>query len=65
MKNNLLTTNEAADILGVTRWRINKMIQSGRLKAEKFDRFYLIEESELKNVENRKVGRPPKIKNQI
>ena len=29
-----LTTSEAAERLGVTRWRVNALIKAGRLKAE-------------------------------
>lgn len=55
---NLLTTAEAAERLGVTRWRVNALIQAGRLKAEKKGQIYLIDERDLKAVENRKPGRP-------
>jgi len=36
------------------------MIRDGRLPAEKFGRDYLIKESDLKLVEDRKPGRPTK-----
>ncbi len=39
-KSNLLTTSEAAEKLGVTRWRVNAMIRDKRLKAEKFGAFF-------------------------
>lgn len=58
----LLTTKEVAEKLGVTRWRVNKMIQSKRLKAEKFGQIFLVKESDLKEVLVRKTGRPPKVK---
>ena len=58
----LLTTSEAAEILGVTRWRVNALIKSGRLKAEKKGQIYLIDEQDLKPVMVRKAGRPPKPK---
>lgn len=60
-KSNFLTTSEAAEKLGVTRWRVNAMIRDKRLKAEKIGQIFLIRESDLKAVENRKVGRPKKI----
>lgn len=60
-KSNLLTTSEAAAKLGVTRWRVNAMIRDERLKAERFGSIFLIRESDLKAVENRKVGRPKKV----
>jgi excisionase family DNA binding protein len=56
----LLTTNEAAAILGVTKWRIFALIRDGRLPAERFGNAYMIKESDLKLVEDRKPGRPKK-----
>lgn len=55
-----LTTQAAADKLGVHRSRIHALIQSGRLPAEKFGNVYMIKESDLRLVEDRKPGRPPK-----
>jgi excisionase family DNA binding protein len=55
---NLLTTSEAAERLGVTRWRVNALIKSGRLKAEKKGQIYLISERDLAAVMERKPGRP-------
>lgn len=55
-----LTTMEAAQRLGVTVRRVNDLITSGRLPAARFGRAYMIKESDLKLVENRKAGRPPK-----
>ncbi|HVG20138.1 MAG TPA: helix-turn-helix domain-containing protein [Blastocatellia bacterium] len=56
----LLTTKQVAERLGVTTKRIQAMIRDGRLPAEKFGRDYLIKESDLKLVEDRKPGRPSK-----
>ncbi len=56
----LLTTNEVAERLGVTVPRVHALIRVGRLPAEKMGRDYFIKEEDLKLVENRKVGRPPK-----
>lgn len=56
----MLTTKEAGERLGVTVQRIHALLRDGRLPAEKFGRDYLIKESDLKLVENRKPGRPPK-----
>ncbi len=61
---NLLTTPEVAARLGVTVTRVQQMIVAGRLPAEKMGRDYLVREEDLKLVENRKPGRPPKAKNQ-
>ena len=55
-----LTTNEVAERLGVTVRRVNDLITSGRLPAARFGRAYMIKESDLKLVENRQPGRPPK-----
>jgi excisionase family DNA binding protein len=56
----MLTTKEAAERLGVTPRRVLAMIQAEQLPAEKFGRDYVIQEKNLKLVENRKVGRPRK-----
>jgi excisionase family DNA binding protein len=55
----ILTTNEAAAILGVTPARVRAMILAGRLKADKFGRDWQIREEDLELVKDRKVGRPP------
>lgn len=55
-----LTTQEAADRLGISRRRINDFINEGRLPAQKIGRDYLINEKDLKLVEERKPGRPHK-----
>jgi excisionase family DNA binding protein len=58
--NGLLTTLEVADKLGVTPGRVRQMIVDGQLPATKMGRDNFIKESDLRLVENRKVGRPPK-----
>ncbi len=58
----LLTTAEVAERLGVHRTRINVLIRAGRLPAQQFGRAYLINEKDLKLVEDRKTGRPSKDK---
>lgn len=55
---NYLTTKEVAEKLGVTLRRVQAMIESGRLPAQKFGRDYMIKETDLKLVAERKVGRP-------
>jgi excisionase family DNA binding protein len=62
MGRGLLTTEEVAGKLGVTATRVRAMIAAGRLPAEKYGVVYLIKESDLKLVEDRKVGRPSKPK---
>lgn len=56
----LLTTAEAADVLGVTPRRVVNMIKYGRLPASRFGMVWLIKASDLKKVANRKPGRPSK-----
>jgi excisionase family DNA binding protein len=56
----LLTTAEVAERLGVHRTRVNVLIKEGRLPAQQFGRAFLIEEKDLKFVEDRKAGRPRK-----
>ena len=56
----LLTTAEVAERLGVHRTRVNVLIKEGRLPAQQFGRAYLVNEEDLKLVENRKTGRPRK-----
>ena len=57
-----LTTKQVAERLGVTIRRIQALVTSGRLPAQKFGRDYMINEKDLKLVKDRKVGRPPKAK---
>lgn len=54
----VLTTIEAADKLGVSSRRVRAMIQARQLPAEKKGRDYLIKESDLAKVKERKAGRP-------
>ncbi len=56
----LLSVPEAAAQLGVSRWRVNQFINEGRLPARKVGRSYVILESDLEIVRERKVGRPAK-----
>ena len=58
----LLTTKEVANRLKVSVRRVHALIEAKRLPAQKYGRDYLIEEKDLKLVENRKVGRPRKDK---
>ncbi len=60
----LLSVIEAAEKLGVSRWRVNQFINEGRLPAKKVGRSYIILESDLELVENRQTGRPPKDKDE-
>lgn len=58
----LLSVAEAAKKLGVTRGRVNQLIANNRLPAQKIGRAYVVREDDLKLVENRQTGRPPKAK---
>ncbi len=57
-----ITTKEAAERLGVSPARIRQLVLAGELPAEKFGRDLMIKESDLKLVEDRPMGRPPKAK---
>jgi excisionase family DNA binding protein len=54
----LITTNEAAERLGVTVQRVHALIRDGRLPAERLGRDYVIKEEDLALVADRKPGRP-------
>ena len=56
----LLTTSEAAGLLGVNASRIRQLVLQGRLPAQKMGRDLFIDEKDLKLVEDRKPGRPSK-----
>ena len=56
----LLTTREAAEILGVSVRRVQALISAGRLPATKHGRDWLILSVDLARVADRKPGRPPK-----
>lgn len=56
----LISTKEAAEKLGVSTLRVQQLIWDGRLPAQKVGRDYVIDESNLKLVKDRKPGRPRK-----
>ncbi len=58
----LLSVAEAAEKLGVTRARVNQLINDKRLPAQRIGRSFAVREEDLGLVENRKTGRPPKAK---
>ena len=55
-----ISTTDAAERLGITRQRVLQLIEAGRLPASLFANVYMIRESDLKLVEDRQPGRPPK-----
>ena len=56
----LLTTPEVAERLGVSVRRVQALIKAGRLPSQQFGRDHVIKESDVRFVEDRKPGRPPK-----
>lgn len=56
----LLTTRQAAERLGVTAGRVRQMVADGALPATRMGRDNFIKASDLKLVEGRKPGRPRK-----
>jgi excisionase family DNA binding protein len=58
----LLSVKQAAAALGVNRQRVQQLIESKRLPAEKVGAYYVIREIDLELVRERRTGRPPKVK---
>lgn len=58
------TTITAAEELGVGPRRIRALITSGRLKAQKQGRDWLIEDEDLEAVRQRRPGRPGRVHSQ-
>ncbi len=56
----MLNTNEAAEKLNISAIRVRQLIREGRLAATKVGRDYVIQESDLKGIAERKNGRPKK-----
>jgi excisionase family DNA binding protein len=56
----LISSAEAAKILGVHITRVQVLIREGRLPAQKIGRTYVVDEADLKLVQDRKPGRPRK-----
>ena len=59
MNTTLITTAEAAAKLGLTVRAIQKMIEAGRLEAQKVGRDYLIDPNALGDIPKQAAGRPP------
>ncbi len=53
-----ITTSQAAEKLGISQRRVQALITSGRLPAQKIGRDWLIRESDLEVVRERKTGYP-------
>jgi excisionase family DNA binding protein len=59
----LLTTADVAEKLGLTVRAVQKMIEAGRLQAKRVGRDYIISAASLDNIERKsRAGRPPKAK---
>ncbi len=58
----MLTTKQVAERLEVSVRRVHQFIEEGRLPAEKMGRDYIIKERDLKLLDDRQTGRPPKAK---
>lgn len=56
---NLLTSEQAGNIIGITGRRVCALINAGRLPAIKHGYVWLIAEKDLEKVAVRKPGRPP------
>ena len=52
----MLTTNDAATRLHVSRSRVLKLIASGRLEATKHGRDWIVQPAALDSVRNRRPG---------
>lgn len=61
---NFLTTQDAAEKLGISTRRVIKLITDGRLPATRFGKSYMVNEADLKLVAERPTGRPPKAKDE-
>lgn len=57
-----MTTEQAAERLGVSPQRVRMLIKEERLPATRLGRDWLVNEKDLKLVAVRKPGRPPKKK---
>jgi excisionase family DNA binding protein len=57
-----ISTKQAAEKLGISVLRVQQLIWQKRLPAQKIGRDYIIDEKDLKLVENRKPGRPAQSK---
>ncbi len=58
----LISTKEAAEKLELSVRRIQALITSGRLPAQKIGNSYVVQEKDLALVRDRTTGRPPKDK---
>lgn len=62
MPKGYLTTEQVADLHGVSRGCVVQWITSGDLKAEKVNQIYLIKESDAKSYKRKPITGRPSIK---
>ncbi len=63
MENDVLSTKEVSEIIGISVRGVQKMIEEGRLKATRVGRDYVIFREALDSIERKSnAGRPPKTK---
>ena len=60
MANERLTTTQAAEVLNKPRREVQRLIQVGRLKAEKVGRDYLLDPADVAAFQPQQRGRPKK-----
>lgn len=58
---NLISSKEAAEKLGLSLRRVQALITSGRLPAQKIGNSYVVNEKDLEFVRERSPGRPKKL----
>ena len=56
----LISSKEAAERLGVSVRRVQALITSGKLPAQKIGNSYVVQEKDLELVRERRSGRPAK-----
>jgi excisionase family DNA binding protein len=62
MMKDLISSKEAAEKLGVSLRRVQALITSGKLPAQKIGNSYVVQEKDLNLVKERSPGRPKKQK---
>jgi excisionase family DNA binding protein len=62
MSRNLYTTNEAADLLGVTPARVRQMVARGEVESEKLGRDRFITAEAIETAKHRKTSPGPMAK---
>lgn len=60
MSDELLTTKQVSERLGVTQYRVQQLIRAARLPAVLYGKVHLVKEADLVLVADRKPGRPKK-----